>query len=170
MRSVISLLIGVLTPALAAAQITPVQEAQVKRVLAEVVEMDEELQAIQRNQEVLKTSPAARRDEYHSLLTRYPGIAITPSSTPAEMYRALYRYRMQRAATVKPLVEEQVRHSRVRSCEALRKLQKGRADLEASDGYRRAKLQDRLELRKAFDDLIAAALADEGDPCMPTTD
>jgi hypothetical protein len=158
-----------LLPSMATAQITPGQDAQIKRVLREVVEMDEELKSIQSNQPTLQTNKAARHDEYNSLVTRYPGIEISDGSSAAEMYRALHQYRMRRAATVKPLVDEQVRASRVQSCDALEAMQAERTRLEATDGYKRAKLQDRIELRKAFDDLIAEA-STEGDPCSPSAD
>lgn len=162
---IIGLVVAIMMlPGIATAQITPEQDAQVKRVLREVLEIDEELKAIQSNQQTLETNKAARRDEYRSLMARYPGIKLAPESTTTEMYGALYRYRMTRAATIKPLVEEQLRASRIKTCTALRELEAGRAKIEATDEYKQAKLQDRIELRKALDDVIAEAKS-EGDPC-----
>lgn len=148
----------------ATAQITPAQDAQIKRVLREIVEMDDELKAIQANQQTLENNAAARRDEYRSLITRYPGISISPESSTSDMYRALHDYRMKRAATVKPLVDEQSRDANAKMCAALKNLKDDRDRLEASDDYKRTKLQDRIDLRKAFDDLIAETMT-EGDPC-----
>ncbi len=82
------------------------------------------------------------------------------------MYSALYAYRMKRADTIKALSQEQLRYSKLKACEALTTLRASLKTLMASEGYQKANLKSRLELRKVFDDFIRDQLADDGDPCL----
>lgn len=118
----------------AIAQITPEQNAKIESGLRDVVDIDEELKAITVNQDTLTKSVAARRDEYQSLVARYPEIVLRPEATVREMYRALYVVRMKRAALIRPLVNQQLKEANARSCIALKDLQDARQKLEESDG------------------------------------
>ena len=61
---------------------------------------------------------------------------------------------MARAATVLPIAEAKHAASKARVCQSLEELRKSRAELEASDGYKRAGLEERLTLREGLDSMI----------------
>jgi hypothetical protein len=136
------------------APVTPEEEAHVKAVLKEVVAIDEELDTIRRNEGVLRKSTAARREEISSLLLRYPKLPITSDSSIEEVYSALYRHRMDRGKSVLPITQRQIDQSQQAACVALDGLMASRRELEASDDYKKVPLQQRLDLRKAFDDVL----------------
>lgn len=134
--------------------VTPQQEAQLQAALSDVKAMDKELDTITKNQEYLRSSIEARHEEISSLLIRYPQLPITRTSTLEEVYKALYRHRMERGASVRHIADQKLAYGKQESCVAFNRLKESRRELEESDAYKTTPLQDRLDLRKAFDDVM----------------
>jgi NCAIR mutase (PurE)-related protein len=130
------------------------QDKQLQTGLADVSAIDDELASITKSQAELTKSRAARLDEITSLRTRYPEISLADTSSPAEIYRALFAVRTARAKLVMPIVEQKKRIAEAQYCEARSGLIAKRAEMEASGAYKRLTLAERLELRRNFDAVI----------------
>jgi len=155
-----------------AAQVTPAQEAELKRVMIEVVGIDKELEAIKAKRSTMVTSVSEKRAEYIYLVNRYPGVKISRDSSVDDMYKALYRYRMDLAHTVLPIANEQVRFARQESCRHLKAIEDVRARALAGDEYKRADPKAQAQTKATLDEIVSIAQAEaveanEGDPCAP---
>lgn len=154
--------------ALALSQVTPADDARLQAGLEEIKQIDAELSTIRQNRSFLATSKAARDDELSSLRLRYPEIAFPPHPSVDDIYQSLYVVRMERAKMLLPIARAKQRQINDQLCERLAAIEQSRRELEGTDGYKRASLQDRIELRKSLDDLIAKASASETRPCAAT--
>lgn len=146
---------------------TPSEEAKVKAVLAQLAEIDKEDAAIAANERELNASAALLDEERSSLLLRFPGIQIPPGSDVSAMRKHLRAYRQAQGATVLPIVERDRQLAHERLCAQKAQLEATRAKLEATDGYKRATLEERMELRRAFDNLYAEAGIETESSCQP---
>jgi len=141
---------------LAAAPAPAQPDRNVDDDLKQVLAIDDEIAAIGRNAATLAGNRGARFDEINSLKLRYPEIEIPPNATVADVVKALRKVRAARAAQAMPAMEARVRQANDAYCKARAALFAKRTEMEATDDYKRMSLDDRLALRRAIDDLIAA--------------
>ncbi|GAA0456568.1 hypothetical protein GCM10009095_25290 [Sphingomonas molluscorum] len=134
-----------------ALQLTPEQKATLDAGVKDVLAIDAELEAITEHHDTLRRSRAARLDEIASLRSRYPEIVLTDGATVEQVYKALYAVRVSRAAKLKPLAQEGERFAHQQACQASRRVQEKRAEIEAGEGYKGMSLKDRLDWRESFD-------------------
>ncbi|HKY82955.1 MAG TPA: hypothetical protein VJM09_15965 [Sphingobium sp.] len=146
---------------------TPAEDAQVKAVLNELIAIDEERDAIKTNAVEIDGNENVRREEIESLKLRYPGIVLPDEAKSAQMGTALWDFRQRRADTVRAIVERDALETRQKACEAYRKMESLRAQIEATDGYKTASLTQRMELRRSWEAFYTDTYHDMGDPCLP---
>jgi hypothetical protein len=146
---------------------TPTEQARVDAVLKELAVIDEEREAIKANAAEIDTRENIRREEVDSLRLRFPGVVLPDDAKSAQMETGLWEYRQRRGDTVRAIVERDVQASREKSCAAYKRMESVRAEIEASEGYKKATLAERMELRRTWEAFYSDAYREIGNPCLP---
>lgn len=135
------------------------QESEIVRAQAAIVgiaEMDAELKTLRDHQTDFRERPALLKDEYESLILRYPGISVRQNSSFERMYKALFDVRSTWAIDVGSIVRQALAKTNVHHCQNARQLRASFDNLFASEKYKRADAEYRVQLRLSIESALTS--------------